>query len=162
LITPARRDIGHEETTAILGCEAFEVVRKGVVGGYEASRIELEVAKLREGGATITVIVNPDAVIFHELAVKPGLPVAKADVLVLVPGAYPGQMLDGAYLPHDSPLLGRVKGKPQDNRITADGRIWRLVSYHPHTNGIGPAWNPTCHGFHTYLGELMSWLHDTQ
>ena len=108
----------------------------------------------------VTVIDQPSAVVFHELAVKPGLPVEKTDVLVLIPSAYPGQMIDGAFLPQGSQLLGRVKGSPQGNTVNALGRTWQLVSYHPHTNGIGPAWNPTKHGFHTYIGEIMSWLND--
>jgi hypothetical protein len=34
-------------------------------------------------------------------------------VLVLVPGGYAQSMLDGAYLPQGSPLIGVVKGQPQ-------------------------------------------------
>lgn len=160
LLSPERREVGLDEPLVIHGCEKFDVVRKGVEGGYEASRVDREVGMLRDGGATITVVSKPAAVIYHALSVKPGLTVAETDVLVLVPGGYPGQMLDGAYLPSDSPLFGKVKGKAQGNKVTADGRSWRLVSYHPHTNGVGPEWNPTRYGFHTYLGELLSWLYD--
>ena len=71
---------------------------------------------------------------------------------------YPGQFIDWAYLPNDSPLIGRVKGSPQDERITSLGVVWRRISYHPHSGGGGPAWNPGLHGFHTYIGELVSWL----
>ena len=53
---------------------------------------------------------------------------------------------------------GRVVGSAQDQRITALDRVWRQISDHPHNGGGGPAWNPTKHGFHTYLGELLSWL----
>ena len=98
--------------------------------------------------------------VYHDLPVQSGVPVAASDVLVLIPSSYPGQMLDGAYLPEGSPLLGRAKGKPQGNFVTALERKWQLVRYHPHTNGIGPAWDPTRHGFHTYIGEIMSWLQD--
>jgi hypothetical protein len=160
LLTGGERLIEFAERITIALCATFNVIRKGVTGGYEQSRVGLEVGKLMEGGATVTVIDKPAAVVYHDLAVKPGLPIANTDVLVLIPGGYPGQMIDGAYLPQGSPLLGKVKGKPQGNTVTALGRTWQLVSYHPHTNGIGPAWLPTKHGFHTYIGEIMSWLHD--
>jgi hypothetical protein len=79
--------------------------------------------------------------------------------MVLIPGGYPGQMLDGAYLPAGSPLIGKVKGSPQ-GQINAASRAWRLISYHPHNGGGGASWNPAIHGFHTYVGELLSWLYD--
>ncbi|MEM9420008.1 MAG: hypothetical protein AAGA25_13290 [Planctomycetota bacterium] len=153
--------IGPHEKVSIEDCEVFDVVREGVTGGFEASRVELETNTLIAGGARVSVTTKPAAVIYHELAVKPGLPVATTDVLVVIPGGYPGQMIDGAYLPDDSPLFGLVKGSPQSNRLTALDTAWRLVSYHPHTNGVGPAWDPSRYGFHTYLGEVMSWLQDT-
>lgn len=160
LLSGGERLIEFAERITIALCATFNVIRKGVTGGYEQSRVGLEVGKLMEGGATVTVIDKPAAVVYHDLAAKPGLPIAKTDVLVLIPGGYPGQMIDGAYLPQGSPLLGKVKGKPQGNTVNALGQTWQLVSYHPHTNGIGPAWAPTKHGFHTYIGEIMSWLHD--
>ena len=155
-----KRLIEFAETIAIIFCATFDVVRKGVTGGHEASRVQFELNKLVDGGANVTVSEQPAAVIYHDLKVRPGSPVGKSDVLVLIPSSYPGQMLDGAFLPDDSPLFGRVKGSPQEQRVSALGRTWRLVSYHPHTNGIGPAWDPTRHGFHTYIGEIMSWLQD--
>ena len=69
-------------------------------------------------------------------------------------------MIDWAYLPENSPMLECVKGTPQDERITALGQLWRRISYHPHQGGGAPSWNPAVHGFHTYLGELVSWLHN--
>lgn len=157
------REIAHDETIHIRGCEAFDVTRCDVVGGYEASRVEREVAELRENGAEVTLVWKPTpAVIYHGLRTWPGYEPAHEDVLVPVPGGYPGQMLDGAYLPENSPLIGHVEGSPQDHRITALERQWRQISYHPHNGGGGPKWNPTVHGFHTYAGELLSWLHKTK
>ena len=160
LTSDGNREVGQHEVVNIKGCESFDVVRQGVTGGFERSRVERELDGLREGGASVTLHDQPPAVVYHDVAVADGGPINETDVLVVVPGAYPGQMLDGAYLPDRSPLLGRVKGAPQQNLINALGRRWRLVSYHPHTNGVGPAWDPTRHGFHTYLGEVMSWLRD--
>jgi hypothetical protein len=81
------------------------------------------------------------------------------DVIVPVPPGYPGSPIDLAGLPIDSPLLGRVKGG-QNNQgvVQADGRTWRLASYHPHQNGGGGPWDQMRHGFHTYLDHLLSWL----
>lgn len=159
LTSAGDRLIEFAEQIVIALCATFSVVRKGVTGGHEQSRVGREVGKLTEGGAKVTVVDQPAAVVYHDLAVKPGHSIDKTDVLVLIPGAYPGQMIDGAYLPQGSPLLGKVKGQVQ-GAISAHNRTWQLVSYHPHTNGIGPAWDPTKHGFHTYIGEIMSWLHD--
>lgn len=160
LTSDGNRLIEFAEQVIVAACATFDVIRKGVTGGYEQSRVVLEVDTLTIGGARVTINDNTPAVIYHDLTVKPGLPVEKTDVLVLIPGGYPGRMLDGAFLPEGSPLLGRLKGNPQGNTVDALDRRWQLVSYHPHTNGIGPAWNPTKHGFHTYIGEIMSWLHD--
>lgn len=101
------------------------------------------------------LIENPDAVIY--LGIPSTLGVASSDVLVLVPGGYAQSMLDGACLPLGSPLIGVVKGQPQ-GAITADGKSWVPISYHPHNGGGAPAWDPTRHGFHTYVDELVSWL----
>ena len=100
-------------------------------------------------------VENPDAVIYYDLPSTLG--VASSDVLVLVPGGYAQSMLDGACLPQGSPLIGVVKGQPS-NALVADGRSWVPISYHPHNGGGAPAWDPTRHGFHTYLDELVSWL----
>lgn len=103
------------------------------------------------------LVESPDAVIY--CALPSTLGVSSSDVLVPVPGGYAQSMLDGAYLPQSSPLIGVVKGQPQPQcTVTADGRNWVLVSYHPHNGGGAPAWDPTRHGFHTYLDELVSWL----
>jgi hypothetical protein len=67
--------------------------------------------------------------------------------------------LDGAFLPVGSPLLGRVVGSPQPPTIQALGRAWQLVSYHPHAGGGAPPWSKDKHGFHTYLDELLTWVH---
>lgn len=159
-VAPEKREIDLDKKIEIKGCdEVFDVIRKKVDGGYEAARVELELAKLRESGQVITKTDNPAAVIYHDLRTRPGNAVPKTDVLVLIPGGYPGQMLDGAYLPEGSTLIGKVKGAPQD-QINALGRTWRLISYHPHNGGGAPTWNPAMHGFHTYVGELLSWLYD--
>ncbi len=101
------------------------------------------------------LVENPDAVIY--IGVPSPLDAASSDVLVLVPGGYAQSMLDGACLPEGSALIGTVKGQPQ-GAITADGRSWVPISYHPHNGGGAPPWDPTLHGFHTYLDELVSWL----
>ncbi len=153
------REVSLAEVIHIKGCESFEVVRKEVTGGYEQSRIDRELSILRSGGQLVTFVEEPvNAVVYHGLRARRGSDVSTTDVLVPIPGGYPGQAIDLAYLPEDSPLLGRVKGEVQDPRIVALGCKWRQVSYHPHNGGGAPAWNPTIHGFHTYLGELISWL----
>jgi len=154
------REIGLDEKVEIHGCEVFDVVRKKVDGGYEDGRVHQELERLRQSGQEVSLVSSTEAaVIYHALRARPGCVVSNTDVLVPVPSAYPGQMIDWAYLPDDSPLMGRVKGNPQDHRITALGRVWRRISYHPHNGGGGPAWNPALHGFHTYVGELLSWLY---
>jgi hypothetical protein len=158
-VSPEKREIELDKKIEIEGCEVFDVVRKKVDGGYEATRVDLELAKLRDSGQSVTRTESPAAVIYHDLRTRPGNAISKTDVLVSIPGGYPGQTLDGAYLPEGSPLIGRVKGSPQ-GQITALGRTWRLISYHPHNGGGGLAWNPAIHGFHTYVGELLSWLYD--
>lgn len=101
------------------------------------------------------LVENPDAVIYYGLPSTLG--VATTDVLVVVPGGYAQFMLDRACLPQGSPLIGVVKGQPQE-AITVDGRTWVAISYHPHNGGGAPGWDPTRHGFHTYMDELVSWL----
>lgn len=160
-ISPNPRDIPLTQHLHIRGGEVFEVVRKSVTGGLTTERVEREVAELTKSGQKVTLVSTPvNAVIYHGLRTKAGAPVPMTDVLVLVPGSYPGQMIDGAYLPDNSPLIGKVKGEAQDNYVQADGRRWRIISYHPHNGGGGPAWNPGVHGFHTYITELLSWLYD--
>lgn len=152
------RPVGHDESIHLAGCEVFNVTRCEVTGGYELSRAERELQKLREGGARVTLISSPQpAVIYHDVPTKPGDTPNKTDVLVLIPSGYPGGMIDGAHLPVGSPLIGRVAGQAQ-GQITALDQAWQLISYHPHNGGGAPAWNPMKHGFHTYYGELLSWL----
>jgi hypothetical protein len=151
------REVGLDEKVHIRGCEVFEVVRKNVTGGFESERLQREIEELRAGGLRVTLISEPvPAVVYHDLRATPGG--SGTDVLVPVPSAYPGQFIDWAYLPQESPLIGRLKGSPQDHYIPALGTTYRRISYHPHNGGGGPAWNPGQHGFHTYLGELLSWL----
>jgi hypothetical protein len=160
-VSEGGREIGLDEKVEIHGCEVFDVVRKKVDGGYENSRIHQELDRLRQSGQGVSLVTGAEpAVVYHALRARPGSAVNTTDVLVPVPSAYPGQMIDWAYLPDDSPLMGRVKGNPQDHRVTALGRVWRRISYHPHNGGGGPAWNPALHGFHTYVGELLSWLYN--
>lgn len=149
-----------DKTIKIQGCEEFTVIRCNVVGGFESARIERELALLHENGADARLVSAPvPAVIYRSLPTRMGYPhIAESDVLVAVPSAYPGVMLDGAYLPVDSPLLGRVVGSPQEAYVEADGRRWKLVSYHPHNGGGSPAWNPNRHGFHTYYSEILAWI----
>jgi hypothetical protein len=159
LLSEGSREVSLNETVHIKGCEAFEVVRKEVTGGYEQSRIDRELALLRESGQHVTFVEAPvNSVVYHGLRARRGGEISTTDVLVPIPSGYPGNMIDWAYLPEDSTLFGKVKGSPQDPRISALGRTWRQVSYHPHNGGGAPSWNPTIHGFHTYLGELISWL----
>ena len=160
-VSGGNREIGLDERIEIHGCEVFDVVRKKVDGGFEASRVEGEIGKIHATAQKVTFVSFPvGAVVYHDLRTRPGSPVALTDVLVPVPAAYPGEMIDWAYLPDNSPLIGRVKGSAQDHRINALGRTWRRISYHPHNGGGGPAWNPALYGFHTYAGELLSWLYD--
>lgn len=160
LVSDGNREIPLDSVVTIESCEVFDVVRRNVDGGCEASRVEREVAMIRHGGQDVSLLFDPQpCVVYHGLRTRPQYQVATTDVLVPVPSGYPGSEIDWAYLPEDSSLIGKVKGSPQEPRITALGRVWRQISYHPHRNGGGPAWNPARHGFHTYLGELLSWLY---
>ena len=156
------RDVGHDEVIQLKGCDEFNVTRCEVIGGYEQSRVERELDKLREGGARVTLVTSPvSAVIFYDVPTRPGDTPSKTDVLVSIPSGYPGGMIDGAHLPVGSSLIRRVAGEPQ-GQVTALDQVWQLISYHPHNGGGAPAWNPTKHGFHTYYGELLSWLHNAK
>lgn len=153
------REIQLDEEIHIQNREVFDVVRRHVIGGYELSRVQRELGLLRAGGANVTLLTRPpEAVVYHGLRTGNGRPIAVTDVLVPIPSGYPGQTIDLAYLPDNSPLIGQVPGKPENQRLTALGVTWRQISYHPHNGGGAPAWNPVVHGFHTYLGELLSWL----
>ena len=155
-----RIPVGLDETVEIKGCEEFTVIRTNVVGGFEPTRIQREVGALRDNGGDVTFVESPVAcAVYHRLPARTGYPhLAETDVLVPIPAAYPGVMLDGAYLPTGSPLLGRVEGSPQGQTIQALDRTWQLVSYHPHNGGGGPPWNKDRHGLHTYYTEILSWI----
>lgn len=155
-----RIKVGLDEKTKIYNCEEFCVIRTNVKGGFEISRIEREIGSLKENGGEVTFVSSPvSCAVYHRLPTREGYPhIAETDVLVVVPSAYPGVMLDGAYLPVGSPLLGRVEGAPQGNSVQVLGRNWQLVSYHPHNGGGGPTWNKDHHGLHTYYTEILSWI----
>jgi hypothetical protein len=119
-------------------------------------RILAELERISTPQSQAKLFESPDAVVYFGLPSSLGI-VDTTDVLVLVPSGYPGAMLDHAYLPADSKLLGIVKGQPEVV-LVANGRNWQRVSYHPHNGGGGPPWDPTVHGFHTYIDELLSWL----
>ncbi|MGO8930353.1 MAG: hypothetical protein ACLQU3_26085 [Limisphaerales bacterium] len=140
--------------------DEFRVIRNNVAGGFELARVDRELEKLRQGSCRADFIQQPfAAVIYRDVPARPGYRhLQNTDVLVLVPGGYPGQPLDGAHLPEGSPLLGRVAGSPQ-GIIVAEGRRWQLVSYHPHNGGGAPPWNKDRHGLHTYYDEILSWIH---
>ena len=141
-------------------CDEFRVIRNNVAGGFEPSRIQRELEKLQQGGGRADFIQEPfPAVIYRDVPTRPGYRhLQMTDVLVIVPGGYPGQPLDGAHLPEGSPLLGRVAGSPQ-GLVVAGGRRWQLVSYHPHNGGGAPPWNKDKHGLHTYFDEILCWIH---
>ena len=136
------------------------VTRKHVQGGFHIAdqRIRTELERLEEGGQKAILLENPLAVIYKALPVTlPGATIAATDVMVPVPAGYPARQLDLAFLPSDSPLINMVKGVAQ-TVISAGGRSWRQMSYHPHNGGGAPPWNPNHHGFHSYVDELISWL----
>ena len=126
-------------------------------------RIDHELGVLRDGGQAVEYLEvgGRGFVIYRGVPTAgstAGLP-SYSDVIVPVPSGYPAGMIDLAGLPVGSPLLGRVKGGGNNQgNVTADGHIWQLASYHPHTNGGGPPWNPARHGFHTYFDHVLAWL----
>lgn len=153
--------IALDKEIEIHNCDEFRVVRNNVAGGsIEPTRIERELEKLRRGGCCVNFIQQPfPAVVYRDVPTRPGYAhLRMTDVLVIVPGGYPGQPLDGAHLPEGSPLLGRVAGSPQ-GLVVADGRRWQLVSYHPHNGGGASPWNKDKHGLHTYYDEVLCWIH---
>ena len=150
-----------DKEICIEDCDEFRVIRNNVAGGFvEPTRVERELEKLRQGGCRVDYIQQPfPAVIYRDVPTRPGYRhLQLTDVLVIVPGGYPGQPLDGACLPEGSPLLGRVAGSPQA-LVVADGRRWQSVSYHPHNGGGAPPWNKDKHGLHTYYDEILCWIH---
>jgi hypothetical protein len=127
-------------------------------------RIHRELGLLHDGGQIAELIVDCTRPVVLYRAVptagtRLGLPAA-TDAIVPVPPGYPAAMIDLAGLPVGSPFLPRVRGGPNSQGIaTVDGRNWQLASYHPHTNGGGPPWDQTKHGFHTYFDHLVAWLY---
>jgi hypothetical protein len=156
---PQPQPIPLDQEIQIHDCDEFRVIRSNVAGGFEPSRVSRELKKLSDGGCRADLIQHPfPAVIYREVPTRPGYPhLAHTDVLVAIPNGYPGALIDGAYLPQGSPLIGRVAGSPQGT-IQADGRTWQLISYHPHNGGGGPLWNKDRHGFHTYFDEVLCWI----
>jgi hypothetical protein len=120
-------------------------------------RVKRELELLSQDGSRVKFCENPDAVIYCGLPSSLGI-VDATDVMVVIPPGYPGATLDHAYLPSGSPLFGVLKGQPEANYLDVDGRKWQRVSYHPHNGGGAPGWDPTKHGFHTYVDEVLSWL----
>ncbi len=127
-------------------------------------RIERELEMLADGGQVASLLLNASRpiVIYRELptaGARLNLP-TETDVIVPVPDGHPGPPIDLAGLPLGSPLLRHVAGGANNQgNVTADGREWQLASYHPHSNGGGPPYDPLVHGFHTYLDYLLAWLH---
>jgi hypothetical protein len=126
-------------------------------------RIERELRILCEGNQTADLVENGRAIVLYRNVptngARFGLP-ATTDVVVPVPSGYPGALIDLAGLPVGSTLLPRLKGGPNSQGIVeADGRQWQLASYHPHNGGGGPPWDQSKHGFHTYLDQIIAWLH---
>ena len=152
--------IGLDEPVCVTNGDEFKVIRCNVNAGYQAERLEREIGELRARGAKVTFLAGESAVIYHDVPVRPGLPVASIDVLVKVPAGYPGGIIDNAFLPEGSPLLSRTVGAEQHIE-TIGGRRWKQKSIHPHT-GNGVPWNKDVHGFHTYYGEMVNWLHASQ
>jgi hypothetical protein len=154
--------IGPDEVVEIKNCDRFEVIRRNVTAGFEIARVERELALLRKGGARITIIAEPvPAVIYHDLAVHSGQPVATTDVLVTIPSGYPGGRLDNACLPVGSPVMNILPGAVQHVVTAALGRTWQQKSVHPH-NAPGSQWDKNRHGFHTYYGEMLAWVNSRQ
>jgi hypothetical protein len=152
--------IGLDEEVPVANGDEFKVIRCNVNAGYQAVRLERELALLRERGAQVTLLPDASAVIYHDVPVRAGLPVSTTDILVKVPAGYPGGIIDNAFLPEGSPLLNRTVGAEQHIE-TLGGRQWKQKSIHPYT-GNGVAWNKDVHGFHTYYIEMVSWLHAGQ
>ncbi|MBV2168815.1 MAG: hypothetical protein KUL82_08920 [Bdellovibrio sp.] len=133
--------------------EQFSVTRKNVNGG-SGERVKAELDILREGRQKAQLI---DGFVLYE-----GVPAwmsgpLKTDVIVPIPNGYPSSMIDRAGLPVGSPLIGKVKGQPQEV-VQVGGKAYQLISYHPHNGGGGQPWNLSVHGFHTYLTEVIAWL----
>lgn len=133
--------------------DQFFVTRKKVEGGFE-DRIAKELSLLRESSQAIDYVPgSPGYVIYRQVPTSRG----KVDVIVPVPSGYPHGMIDRAGLPEGHSFVGQVKGSPQEV-VSVGGQNWRMISYHPHQGGGGELWDPSKHGFHTYLSEVVAWL----
>lgn len=133
--------------------DQFIVTRKKVEGGRQ-DRLDKELSLLREGDQEVEIIGG--YVLYRKVpAGNDGRQVT--DVIVSIPNGYPTNMIDRAGLPEGSSLINQVKGSPQEV-VHVGGRVWRMMSYHPHNGGGGEAWDIVRHGFHTYFGELVAWL----
>ena len=128
-------------------------------------RIERELHDLAEGGQRARRVVASNggqSFILYEGVPTGGSAIGlpnRTDVVVPVPGGYPGSPIDLAGLPMGSPFIARVAGGANSQGVfLIEDRTWQLASYHPHNNGGGPPWDQMRHGFHTYLGELIAWL----
>ena len=125
-------------------------------------RIARELRVLADGGQVSRLVVDSRPVVIYfdvpTAGEERGLP-SESDVVVPVPGGYPGGIIDLAGLPVDSPFLDLVMGGRNSQGVIGVGdREWQLASYHPHGGGGGPPWDPNRHGFHTYLDHLIAWL----
>jgi hypothetical protein len=129
-----------------------------------SERIVRELVLLEDGGQSASLITDGSRpiVLYRDVPTgggRIGLP-ATTDVIVPVPNGHPASVIDLAGLPMGSPLLAKVRGgKNIQGRVIAAGCDWQLASYHPHQNGGGPPYDPTMHGFHTYVDHLIAWLH---
>jgi hypothetical protein len=128
-------------------------------------RIQDELRRLMNGSQIEASLVKKGSLYFVLYrgiltAGKEGVLPVQTDVLVPVPPGYPTGMIDMPALPADSPLTAHVVGgnNPQAT-IEVEGVIWKVLSYHPYTNGGGPPWNAMKHGFHDYYNHLYVWLH---
>ena len=100
---PGDEEIKANQKVHIHDCEKFKVIRKTVTGGYELARIERELDTLRQSGAKVTFVPEVPGIVYHDIPARKDYPHLQAtDVLVTVPGGYPGQPLDGAFLPKGS------------------------------------------------------------
>lgn len=143
----------------IINGDHFIVTRCNVVGGY-VERVSQEAEVLNESGQVTLVLTSEYPCLIYKDVLNPsGNHVTKTDVMVPIPIGYPASMIDRVALPEGSPLIGKVKGAPQEV-VHIGGKAWRLISYHPYTNGGAGNWQPHLQGFHTYLSEVLSWLGD--
>lgn len=139
--------------------DQFRVIRRHTNGGFEG-RLGMELSILTEGALKVEYVPGqPGHIIYYDVPIGENHGVV--DVIVPVPEGYPAAMIDWAGLPANSDLFDKVKGSVQ-REIVVLGRPWKIVSYHPHNGGGGPPWNPSVHGFHTYVGEILAWLGGVQ